>query len=99
MNQERLMKVIVAPHISEKSALAAEAGNQFVFKVATSATKAEVKGAVELMFDVNVSDVRVVNVKGKTKRMGARFGKRKDWKKAYVRLQDGQELEFMSSAS
>lgn len=93
MNQDRLLQVIYAPHVSEKTALAAEDG-QYVFKVATTATKPEIKNAVESLFDVGVDDVRVVNVKGKSKRFGVRMGKRSDWKKAYVRLGAGQEIDF-----
>lgn len=97
MNQERLMKVLLSPHISEKSAMAADTGNQYVFKVITDALKPEIKGAVELMFKVNVEDVNVVNVKGKVKRHGRRMGKRSDWKKAYVTLKEGQEIDFGSA--
>jgi large subunit ribosomal protein L23 len=94
MNQNRLLQVLLSPHVSEKSALAADAGNQYVFRVATTATKPEISKAVESAFDVKVDAVRVVNVKGKAKRFGARMGKRSDWRKAYVRLQAGQEIEF-----
>lgn len=93
MNQDRLLQVIYSPHVSEKAAASAEA-NQYVFKVAASATKPEIKKAVESLFDVSVDSVRVVNVKGKTKRFGVRMGKRSDWRKAYVRLSAGQEIEF-----
>lgn len=93
MNQDRLLQVVYAPHVSEKSAMAAEDG-QYVFRVAAKATKPEIKKAVESLFDVSVDSVRVVNVKGKTKRFGVRMGKRSDWRKAYVRLSAGQELEF-----
>jgi len=97
MNKERLMKVLLAPVVSEKSAVAGEAG-QVVFKVATDATKPEIKRAVETMFDVNVEQVRVVKVKGKNKRFGALQGRRSDWKKAYVRLQEGQDIDFSTGA-
>ncbi|ODN42816.1 50S ribosomal protein L23 [Piscirickettsia litoralis] len=97
MNQERLLKVILAPHISEKAANAAES-SQVVFKVATDATKLEIKRAVEKLFDVKVNGVTTVNVKGKTTQRGGKVsGRRKDWKKAYVTLQDGQELDLLSA--
>ncbi len=98
MNEERLMKVLMAPHISEKSTIAAEQSNQIVFKVATDATKPEIKKAVELLFDVKVDRVQVSNVKGKVKRFGAKMGRRNDWKKAYVTLQEGQEIDFLGAA-
>ena len=93
-SKERLMQVLVAPHVSEKSARISEGANQFVFRVRRDATKPEVKAAVELMFEVKVSDVNIVNVGGKTKRFGQRFGKRQDYKKAYVRLAPGQSIEL-----
>ncbi|MCW8827328.1 MAG: 50S ribosomal protein L23 [Gammaproteobacteria bacterium] len=99
MNENRLMQVLLAPHISEKSASAADQSNQYVFKVTTDSNKAEIKGAVELMFKVDVEDVKVVNVKGKVKRHGQRLGKRSDWKKAYIRLKQGQEIDFVGSAN
>lgn len=99
MNQERLLKVLLAPHVSEKSTRIAEKHNQIAFKIATDATKAEVKSAVELLFKVKVSTVSVVNVKGKTKRFGARFGRRSDWKKAYVSIEAGQEIDFLGGAA
>lgn len=94
MSQEKLYKVILGPVISEKSAIVAEDSNQVVFKVLKSATKQEVSAAVEKLFDVKVEDVRVLNVKGKTKRTRHGMGKRSDWKKAYVRLEQGQEIDF-----
>lgn len=96
-SQERLLNVLRAPHISEKSAIAAEL-NQYVFKVAVDATKSEVKAAVESVFEVSVEDVRVVNVKGKTKRTRTGMGRRNDWKKAYVRVAAGQEIDFTAVA-
>lgn len=95
MREERLLKVLLAPHVSEKSTLAAEQNNTVVFKVAKDATKAEVGAAVEKLFEVEVAGVRTVNVKGKTKRTGARVGRRSDWKKAYVTLKDGSEIDFV----
>lgn len=94
MNQERLYKVIVAPVISEKSTRVAELANQVVFKVANTATKKEVAAAVEKMFDVKVNGVQTLNMKGKTKRTRFGLGKRNDWKKAYVTLAEGQEIDF-----
>ena len=88
------MQVLVTPHVSEKSTLAADKAGQHVFKVLPDATKTEVRKAVELMFEVKVDAVRVVNVKGKTKRFQQQAGKRKDYKKAYVRLAAGQDISF-----
>ena len=86
MNQERMFQILKMPHISEKSALLGDTANQAVFQVATDANKAEIKQAVEQLFNVKVTDVRTVKMKGKSKRMGLRSGKRSDWKKAYVSL-------------
>lgn len=97
MNQERLLKVLLGPLVSEKSARLADESQQFVFKVLPDATKLEIKKAVEQMFSVNVKAVRVVNVKGKTKRFGRMLGRRNDWKKAYVRVQEGQEIDLMGA--
>lgn len=97
MNQERLMNVLLAPHVSEKSTTAAEKGNQIVFKVANDATKQEIKAAVELLFEVNVENVQVANVKGKTKRTQRGMGRRSDWKKAYIRLKEGQDINFIGA--
>ena len=94
MNEERLLQVLLAPHISEKATVAADSANQHVFKVATDATKSEVKQAVEKLFNVKVAKVQVVNVKGKSKRFGQRLGKRSDWRKAYVALEAGQDIDF-----
>jgi large subunit ribosomal protein L23 len=92
--QERLMTVIRGPHVSEKTHMAAES-NQVVLKVRTDASKSEIRQAVELMFDVKVEGVSVLNVKGKTKRFGQTRGRRNDWKKAYVRLADGSQIETL----
>lgn len=94
MNQERLLQVLLMPHVSEKSSLAAEANQQHVFKVLPDATKGEIKQAVEELFKVQVSQVRVLNVKGKVKRFGQREGNRSDWRKAYVTLAAGQDIDF-----
>ena len=94
MNQERLFKVLLGPHITEKAASAAGSATQVAFKVATDASKLEVKKAVEKLFEVKVEGVRVINVKGKTRRTKTGMGKRSDWKKAYVRLAEGQDIDF-----
>ena len=94
MNLERLYKVVLGPVVSEKTAIVAEESNQVVFKVLNDANKAEIKAAVEKLFSVNVEGVRVLNVKGKTKRTRFGMGRRSDWKKAYVRLAEGQEIDF-----
>ena len=98
ISEERLLKVLLAPHVSEKSTLAAENANTVVLKVATDATKLEIKEAVKKLFEVEVDSVRTVNVKGKTKRHGMSFGKRKNWKKAYVVLKEGQDIDFVGGA-
>jgi large subunit ribosomal protein L23 len=94
MNQERIYKVLLGPHISEKATVVAEENGQYVFKVATDATKLEIKKAVEQLFEVSVKAVRTAVVKGKTKRTRFGMGKRSDWKKAYVSLEQGQEIDF-----
>ena len=98
LHQERLMTVIQGPHLSEKSAIAAENGNQVVFKVRPDASKTEIRQAVELLFDVKVEGVSVVNVKGKVKRTVRGMSRKKDWKKAYVRLQEGHDIDFAGGA-
>jgi len=90
----RLHRIIVAPVISEKSTRVAEKRNQAVFKVARDATKPEIKSAVEQLFSVSVTDVNTLNVAGKNKRFGQSMGRRSDWKKAYVTLAEGQEIDF-----
>lgn len=95
--QERLMNVLLAPQISEKATFVAEKNEQVIFRVASDATKPEVKAAVELMFKVNVESVQIACVKGKQKRFGRFTGRRKDWKKAYVCLAPGQEINFAAS--
>jgi len=97
MNQERLMKVLLEPHIAEKSTNVAEQGNQVVFKVTTDATKSEIKQAVEKLFNVTVEGVQVSNSKGKVKKTRFGLGKRKDWKKAYVRLSAGDDINFLGT--
>jgi large subunit ribosomal protein L23 len=95
MNQERLMKVLLEPRVSEKTVKLNSTLNQVTFRVLPDATKLEIKGAVELLFNVKVDAVRVVNVKGKVKRFGRRLGKRSDWKKAYVSLMSGFSIDTM----
>ncbi len=95
MNIERLYSVILAPHVSEKSTILGELNNQYTFKVARDASKPEIKEAVEKIFNVVVEDLQVLNVKGKTKRIGKGGVRRSsDWKKAYVRLEAGHEIDF-----
>ncbi|MCP4043985.1 MAG: 50S ribosomal protein L23 [Gammaproteobacteria bacterium] len=99
MNQERLMKILLSPHVSEKSTMAADRDRQFVFKVSSDATKPEVKKAVELMFDVEVQGVQIMNVKGKSKQSGRISGRRSGWKKAYVTLRPDNDIDFMGMGS
>jgi large subunit ribosomal protein L23 len=98
ISEERLLKVLRAPHISEKATLAAEKANTVVFKVAKDATKREIKAAVEKLFEVEVESVNTLITKGKTKRQGLRQGRRSDVKKAYVTLKEGQDLDFVGGA-
>ena len=95
MNDERLMRVLVSPHVSEKSTRLNDAANQVVFKVLPDARKLEIKHAVQKLFNVEVEDVQVMNVKGKRKGSGPRAGRRSDWKKAYVRLKKGDDIDFV----
>lgn len=94
MNQERIYQVLLGPLVSEKAANASEAANNIVFKVRPDADKREIKIAVQRLFNVQVEDVRTLKVKGKTKRTRNGLGRRSDWKKAYVRLAQGQEIDF-----
>lgn len=98
MNNERLMKVLLGPLVSEKSSDLADANRQFTFRVTTDATKREIAKAVEKMFDVKVDRVQVVNMKGKSKRFGAIQGRRNSWRKAYVRLMPGSDIDFATGA-
>jgi large subunit ribosomal protein L23 len=98
MNKDRLMQVLVSPVISEKSTIAADASRQFVFKVLPDASKPEIRKAVELMFDVKVEQVRVVNIKGKSKRFGTIMGRRNGVRKAYVKLAEGNDIDFGAGA-
>ena len=97
MNKERLMTVLVGPHISEKSSVVAEKNNQICFKVRTDSTKKEIAQAVEMMFEVKVENVTVSNVRGKAKRFGQTMGRRADWKKAYVKLAEGEDIDFLGA--
>jgi large subunit ribosomal protein L23 len=93
-NAEQLMTVLLAPVVSEKSTRVADKHRQYVFRVADAATKPEIKAAVELLFKAKVETVTVSRVKGKQKRFGRFMGRRNNWKKAYVRLAEGQEINF-----
>lgn len=97
VKEYQLASILKAPIISEKSTNAAEADRRFVFKVQKQATKLQVKKVVELMFDVEVDSVQVLNVKGKKKRFGRTLGKRSDWKKAYVKLKPGNDIDFSAA--
>ena len=94
-NKERLYKILLGPHISEKVSVLGDDENQYAFKVLKDATKGEVKKAVEELFQVTVTDVCVLNVKGKVKRTARGFSRKKNWKKAYVSVQEGQEIDYM----
>ena len=98
MNPERLQQIILSPVISEKSTSAADLSNQVVFEVLSDATKNEIREAVEKQFSVAVEGVQVMNVRGKVKRFGKTPGKRRNWKKAYVRLAEGQDIDSMGGA-
>ena len=93
-NQERLLQVLLAPVVSEKSTYVADKHEQVIFRVASDASKPEIKAAVELLFKVEVDSVQVSNVKGKVKRFGRSMGRRRNWKKAYICLKPGQEINF-----
>jgi large subunit ribosomal protein L23 len=99
MNKERLMTVLIQPHVSEKAATVTEKANQYVFRVRDDASKAEVKSAVELMFEVKVEGVNLLNRPGKTRRFKNMPGKRNGFKKAYVRLADGQSIDFTGASA
>jgi large subunit ribosomal protein L23 len=93
-SKDRLAGIVIAPHVSEKGARISSEGNQYVFRVRRDATKPEIRAAVEYLFEVKVSTIRVVNQPGKAKRFGRTPGRRQDWKKAYVRLAAGQMIEM-----
>jgi large subunit ribosomal protein L23 len=98
MNRERLMQVLLSPVVSEKSTVIADTARQFAFRVTSDATKPEIKKAVESLFDVKVEQVRVVNIKGKTKRTGYTMGRRNGVRKAYVKLAEGHDIDFGAGA-
>jgi large subunit ribosomal protein L23 len=95
MKKNRLYRILLSPRVTEKTSLVGDQSNQYVFEVAPDADKAEIRAAVEELFEVNVESVRVVNVKGKNKTFKLRPGRRNNWKKAYVRIQEGQTLDFL----
>ncbi len=95
MNQERMYTILLEPHISEKVSLLGDAVNQYAFKVSKDATKREIREAVETLFKVNVSKVTTANVKGKVKRTARGETRRKNWKKAYITVAQGQEIDYM----
>ncbi len=97
MNQEQLINVLLEPRITEKSTMIGDKHKQFVFKVARQASKPEIKRAVEIMFEVEVESIQVCNVRGKRKVIGQRSGHRTGWKKAYVKLKPGFDIDFMGA--
>lgn len=97
LSNEKLMSVLIGPHLSEKSSGLSERLKQFVFKVRRDADKSAIKRSVELMFEVKVEAVQVVNCMGKAKRFGRSPGRRQDWKKAYVTLAEGQDIDFLGA--
>jgi large subunit ribosomal protein L23 len=96
--KERLMNLLLAPHVTEKTSIGVQERNQYAFRVRRDATRTEVKAAVELMFNVKVEGVQVVNEPGKTRRFGGHIGRTQDWKKAYVRLASGQSIDYEAQA-
>lgn len=97
MNQERVFQVLIGPHVSEKAAIVADTNNQYVFKVAVDATKSEIRKSVEQLFKVSVKDVQTLKVKGKVKRNRYGYSTKSTWKKAYVRIAQGQDIDFASA--
>lgn len=98
MKREQLMNVLIAPHVTEKTATAMQNHNQYTFRVKKNATKTDIKAAVELMFEVKVKGVQVVNEPGKQRRFGKIIGRTQDWKKAYVSLVPGQSIDYEARA-
>jgi len=96
-NIDQLMNIVLAPVVSEKSTFVADKNRQYVFRVADGATKPQIKAAIELMFKTKVDGVTVLNVRGKERRFGRMTGRRRNWKKAYVRLAEGQEINFAAT--
>lgn len=99
MSKDRLYKVLLSPRVTEKTSLVGDDSNQYVFRVASDANKSDIRAAVEEIFEVSVESVRVINVKGKKKTFKMRPGKRNSWKKAYVRVQEGQVIDFLGGES
>lgn len=97
MNNERMSRILIGPVVSEKSSRVGEQSRQMIFKVPPDASKPEIRKAVEKMFDVKVTAVQVANVKGKVKRFGQTLGRRSDWKKAYVTLAEGSDIDFVGA--
>lgn len=97
MNQERLLKIILSPHISEKATIGGDKRNEFVFKVSSQASKPEIKDAIEFLFNTKVKSVRIVNVRAKTKTFKGMLGRRKAWKKAYIKLYADQKLDIVGA--
>ncbi|MGP1960063.1 MAG: 50S ribosomal protein L23 [Arsenophonus sp. NC-TX2-MAG3] len=95
IHEERLLKILCKPHVSEKASTAMEKNNTIVLKVVKNATKSEIKATIQKLFEVEVNGVNTLLVKGKTKRHAQRIGHRSDWKKAYVTLKEGQSLDFI----
>ena len=96
-SSDRLMNVVLAPVVSEKSTFVADKNRQYVFRVSDDATKPEIRAAIELKFKIKVEGVTVANVKGKQRRFGRTIGRKRSWKKAYVRLAEGQEINFAAT--
>ncbi len=99
MNRERMLNILLSPHVSEKSTIVGEKNRQVVFKVIPDANKQEIKRAVETLFAVKIDSIATVNMKGKVRHFRQKPGRRKDWKKAYVSLAEGQDLNFMDKDS
>ena len=97
IRHDQIRTILIEPHVSEKTTLLNQENGQIVFKVRSDSNKKQIKRAVEEMFNVKVSSVKTVSVKGKKKRMGMRSGKTNDWKKAYIKLAEGQKLDFMNT--
>jgi large subunit ribosomal protein L23 len=97
IRHDQIRTILIEPHVSEKTTLLNQENGQIAFKVRSDSNKKQIKRAVEEMFDVKVSSVKTVSVKGKKKRMGMRSGKTNDWKKAYIKLAEGQNLDFMNT--
>jgi large subunit ribosomal protein L23 len=98
IGREGLMSVLLAPHVTEKTSQGTQQHNQYAFRVRRDATRTDVRRAVELMFEVKVQAVQIVNESGKDRRFGGRLGRTSDWKKAYVRLPEGQSIDYERSA-